>query len=425
MKLATKYNRITIAASIFIFLVGSVAFYFVLKYVLLKQLDDTLRAEQQEITQYTNEHKQLPEILPAYGQKIVYKNITDSLAFSGFRSVKQWSEEDKEFEWQRELTFQINVSGKQYEVIVSKSQVETEDLLELVILVTVSMIALILLAGYLMNRTILNRLWQPFYQSLLQVKTYNLSDHKTLNLPTTNIDEFSLLNQSLNSMSDRVQKDYSVLKEFTGNAAHEMQTPLAVIRSKLEMLMQNERSLEHNAEPLLEMEHFVNKLSRLNQSLLLLTKIEVKRFELDEEIQFDEILQQKINELTELISANQLIFKTEIEKLTISFNRQLAEIIIGNLLNNAVRYNYSGGDIDISLKEGSLVISNTSALPELDKEKVFQRFYRHPDTKSDGNGLGLSIVRQICEVANFRCTYQYKNDRHIFTIVLFDRFSSQ
>nr|WP_256471394.1 ATP-binding protein [Solitalea agri] len=173
------------------------------------------------------------------------------------------------------------------------------------------------------------------------------------------------------------------------------------------------------------MEHFVNKLSRLNQSLLLLTKIEVKRFELDEEIQFDEILQQKINELTELISANQLIFKTEIEKLTISFNRQLAEIIIGNLLNNAVRYNYSGGDIDISLKEGSLVISNTSALPELDKEKVFQRFYRHPDTKSDGNGLGLSIVRQICEVANFRCTYQYKNDRHIFTIVLFDRFSSQ
>ena len=417
MKLFTRYNRINVIASILIFLIGCVAFYFVISYVLVRQLDKTLHNEQTEILQYSKEHNALPEILNTTDQQIVFEPTTKLLIKPKYASHKLWDVKDKDMEWVRNLTFTVSLSDKIFKVTVTKSQMETEDLLTLILYVAISMVALIIIANFIINRRVLQKLWRPFYATIDSIEQYQLSKKTALQLPITTIDEFSLLNNSFNSMAKKVELEYEALKEFTGNAAHEMQTPLAVISNNIEALMQDELVLKNQHQAIAIIEQSVSRLSRLNQSLLLLTKIENHRFELNEVVKWDTLLTQKLAELAELLTAQQLQITINTIPITTLFHHHLADIIISNLLNNAIRYNITNGSISIQLHTNQLTISNTSLMPSLDIEKIGSRFYRHSATKPDGNGLGLSIVKQICDVAGYQFVYTYEHSQHHFAIV--------
>jgi signal transduction histidine kinase len=416
MKLFSRYNRINIAASIIVFVVGSVVFYFVLRAVLLKQLDDTLHTEQTEIISYVQLYHQLPEQVTAYNQQVTYELISNQLPETGYYSKKK--KLDGKVEWIRILVFGITAGNKNYRVTVTKSQVETEDLLQMVIGIGAGMIALILLAGYVINRIVIKRLWKPFYKTVTEVEQYQLAKQQALQLPVSGISEFDLLNQRLTSMTERAQQDYQVVKEFSANAAHEMQTPLAVIRSHTEALMQDENVLQQHDRSIQTIDQSVNRLTRLNQDLLLLARIENGQFPLQVKVDLDKIIKQKIEELTELLASKKLRCQEYLEPVQISCNQHLAEVIVNNLLGNAIRYNKEAGIIKIELTPRQLIISNTSLLPALEKDKVSQRFYRHPATKADGNGLGLSIVKQVCAVTGYTLQYDYQQGLHIFSISL-------
>ena len=418
MKLFSRYNRINITASIIVFVVGSVAFYFVLRAVLLKQLDESLHTEQTEIISYVQMHNKLPEVVNAYNQQITFV-VTDKLQPETiYFSEKAKDPDGDEMEWMRKLAFDIKVADKNYRAIITKSQVETEDMLQLIIIVGAGMIALILLAGYVINRMVIKRLWKPFYKTVEEVEQYQLAKQQALQLPVSGVSEFDLLNHQLISMTDRAQQDYQVVKEFSANAAHEMQTPLAVIRTNTEALMQDEYVLQHHDKSIQTIGQSVNRLTRLNHDLLLLARIENGQFPLQEKIDLDKIIQLKTEELAELLGSKKIDLQLQLTPVHISCNPHLAEVIVNNLLNNAIRYNKEGGIIKIELTPQQLVISNTSLLPALEKEKVSQRFYRHPDTKADGNGLGLSIVKQVCAVTGYTLQYDYQQGLHIFLITL-------
>jgi two-component system, OmpR family, sensor histidine kinase QseC len=418
MKLFSRYNRINIAASILVFVVGSMAFYFVLRAVLLKQLDESLRTEQTEITSYVQMHNKLPEVVNAYNQQITYVVTNGLLPKTVYYSEKAVNRDSNRMEWMRKLVFGVTVAGKNYRATVTKSQVETEELLQLVIIVGAGMIALILLAGYVINRMVIKRLWKPFYKTVEEVEQYQLAKQQALQLPVSGVSEFDLLNHQLTSMTDRAQRDYQVVKEFSANAAHEMQTPLAVIRTRIEALMQDEYVLQQHDKSIQTIGQSVNRLTRLNHDLLLLTRIENGQFLMQEKIDLDKIIQQKTGELAELLASKKITLQTKLTPVHTSCNHHLAEVIVNNLLNNAIRYNKEGGLIKIELTPRQLIISNTSLLPALQKEKVSQRFYRHPDTKADGNGLGLSIVKQVCTVTGYTLQYDYQQGLHIFLITL-------
>lgn len=416
MKLFSRYNRINIAASILVFVVGSVAFYFILRVVLLRQLDDALHTEQTEIISYVQMHNKLPEVVDAYNQQIRFETVNElpkgTVYYSEAKELKG------ENELIRKLVFGITVGGKKYRVAITKSQVETEDLLQMVIIVGAGMIALILLAGYAINLVVIKRLWKPFYKTVEEVEQYQLAKQQALQLPVSGVSEFDLLNKQLISMTDRAQQDYQVVKEFSANAAHEMQTPLAVIRTHTEALMQDEYVLQHHNKSIQTIGQSVNRLTRLNHDLLLLARIENGQFPLQEKIDLDKIILQKTDELAELLASKKITLETRLTPVHISCNPHLAEVIVNNLLNNAIKYNKEGGIIKIELSPRQLIISNTSLLPVLEKERVSQRFYRHPDTKADGNGLGLSIVKQVCAVTGFTLQYDYQQGLHIFSITL-------
>lgn len=415
MKLFTKYNRINIAITILTFVVGSIAFYFVLHYVLVRQLDETLRGEQQEVVDYVNAHDQLPVIQNTKHQWITVAAAPETITKPKARSILSYNKTEDEKEFIRQLAFSVTVEQQVYLITVNKSETETEDLLQLIILVTIGMIGFILLSNYFINRKLITRLWQPFYNTIDNIKDYQLAIQQPLQLTKEPINEINLLNDSLNKMTQRIHQDYHALRSFTENASHEMQTPLAVIRSKVEALLQDMEGKEKNIQQLLAIEDATQKLSKLHQSLLLLTKLENRQFIPNEMINLSAIISTKLEERQELITAKQLQVHLHCEDTVLPFHQHLAEILVSNLLNNVIRYTPAGGEVYIDLSKDGLSVQNTAANGALNENKVFQRFYKE-EQSAENTGLGLAIIKEICTIAGFTISYQYINNKHDFSI---------
>ncbi len=415
MKLFTRYNRINITATILTFLVGSIAFYLVLNYVLTRQLDRGLRVEQQEIMDYVKEHNQVPETQTTKHQWTLIVPSDQVIANPKPRSTEALNKLENEREAIRQLVFSITADGKTYQVSVNQSKTETEDLLQLIILVTIVMIALILLSNYYINRKLITRLWKPFYTTIDKIRDYELSAKDPLELQRETIDELDLLNDSINKMTGRINQDYLALRSFTENASHEMQTPLAVIRSKVESLLQDAEGKEKTIQQLLVIEDATRKLSRLHQSLLLLTKLENRQFEPNEPVNLTAIISTRLKEREELITSRKLICIVNCEEVVLSFHQHLAEILVNNLLNNVIRYTPEGGTVEIHLTQTMLSIRNDAMNGALNTDKIFHRFYKE-ESSAENTGLGLAIVKEICELAGFTIHYQYANHQHDFII---------
>lgn len=416
MKLSAKYNRINITVTIAIFLLGSICFFFVLRYILINELDDALRSEQQEIMQYVDAHNALPEIQNTKEQTITF-GLTDQLPEKPFmKSGEVYNRFEKENEISRQYIFPLQVNDKKYMVTVTRSQEETEDLIQIIILVTVIMIALMLLVNFIFNRKVLSRLWNPFYSTINNIKDYRLSGKQNLQLDGEGTDEFQLLNESLNQMSLRISKDYDSLKRFTANAAHEMQTPVAVIRSKIEVMMQASELKQDSMQHLQEIEGAALKLGKLHQSLLLLAKLENNQFILNEQVNLRKIIADKLEERRELFEARNIRISESLNEVNIFSHQHLAEILVTNLMNNALRYTPTGGEVNILLGNEQLSVSNTAINGKLDNNNIFKRFYKSENTTTEGTGLGLAIVKEICTTAGFTADYFFENTLHKFVI---------
>lgn len=415
MKLFTKYNRVNITTTIITFLVGSIAFYFVLDYVLTSQLDRGLHVEQTEITDFVKEHNRPPDALTTKHQWTEISPAAEPIAHPKPHTTEAFNQLEKEVEPVRQLAFTIQAGGKLFKAVVNQSKTETEDLLQMIIFVIILMIALILLSNYLINRKLVTALWKPFYTTIATIKDYKLSEKRALQLPHEKLDELDLLNTSLNTMTERIHQDYLALKTFTENASHEMQTPLAVIRSKVESLLQYAEGKEMVVQQLMTIEDATLKLSRLHQSLLLLTKLENRQFELSESVDLTYILKTKLDERESLINARELIVDTTADQVTLSFHQHLAEIMINNLLNNVIRYTPLRGTVYIKLHSDALSIKNYASDGPLNTERLFQRFYKE-EQSAESTGLGLAIVKEICLLAGFGIQYRYANHEHEFII---------
>jgi signal transduction histidine kinase len=415
MKLFTRYNRINITTTILTFVVGSVAFYFVLDYVLTRQLDRGLRVEEQEVMGFVKEHNQLPELLTTRHQWITAVPANEPVIHPKPHTTEAYNKLENEKEPVRQFSFTVSAGGKLYLISVNQSKTETEDLLQLIILVTVCMIAFILLSNYIVNRKLITHLLKPFYTTIDSIKDYQLSVKTPLQLAKQPIDELDLLNDSLNKMTAGIYSDYLALRTFTENASHEMQTPLAVIRSKVESLLQHAEGKEIFIQQLLTIEDATMKLSKLHQSLLLLTKLENRQFELSENINLTQIISAKLAEREELIQARDLNVAVATEEVLVSFHQHLAEIMINNLLNNVIRYTPVHGTVAIRLNRNVLSVRNYAADGALNMEKIFQRFYKE-EQSAESTGLGLAIVKEICTLAGFTIAYNYAFHEHEFTI---------
>jgi signal transduction histidine kinase len=182
--------------------------------------------------------------------------------------------------------------------------------------------------------------------------------------------------------------------------------------------MQGDNLSEHQFASLQSASEALNKLSRMNQSLLLLTKIENEQFALKSLVDMKLLLEKKVEQFKELWEDKLLTASLDIKPVTLNVNKELMELLLNNLFSNAIRHNFDNGNIFISLDDQKLVVSNTGAKAPLSKVHLFQRFY-NPSNSSTSNGLGLAVIRQICEASGLKVEYDYEDEKHVF-IVLFN-----
>jgi signal transduction histidine kinase len=413
MKLQTQYNRITIVSTFFLLLIAAAGYYFLLRYVLINQLDESLKVEEVEIYDYIKKHDGLPAPTVYKDQRISFE-LTNQPGRRSFRSLETFNPEEKEKESSRQLLFPVKVKSQDYVVSVTKSAETTEDLVWIILFSTVALIALLTGILFFTNRLLFKKLWQPFRNTLSSIKEFNLSAPVEITMQPTKISEFRELNESIRLMTNKVMKDYQSLKEFTDHASHEMQTPLAIINSKLDLLIQEPELSEKSMQQVQSIYKAVVKLSRLCQSLLLLARIENNQYASTEIIAVNELVVEKNKELQEWISGMNVKVIMQLHPLSVTMNRELAEILTSNLFRNAVRHNVADGSIIIKTERNKLFVYNNGKAP-LDKSRIFDRFYK--SDYSDGSGLGLAIVQHICEQYHFSLNYNFNEGLHCFSVI--------
>lgn len=415
MKLFTRYFRINLVATLVIFLLASIAFYFLLWWVMIAQVDEDLKIEQREIETYVGRYRHPPEPISVKDQRISFAPTDIKMRMHDFHTVRsQHKREAPDF---REIRFTLPTGDQWYEFRVAKSLEGTQDMNRSIILISLLTMILILLVSLLINRWLIRRLWKPFYTTISEIRNYQLGGKKMPDFENTSIEEFRLLNKTLGRFITDAEKEYKLLKEFTENASHELQTPLAIVQTKLDTLIQDENLSESQSHAAQKAYEAIQKLSKLNQSLLLLSKIENNQFSQTSSFDFKPFLEEKLIAWQELWQGRQLLVTQSLESTEVQMNRQLADILVNNLFSNALRHSPEMGTVSVELKNRQFVISNSASGTGLDGEKIFERFTTGGQ-ESDHYGLGLSIVKQISEVAAHPVSYSFVHGMHIFIVEL-------
>lgn len=415
MKLFTRYNRINLAATAILFIVAGLAFYLLLRQVLIRQVDEDLEIEQREITTYAQRYGRLPEnVLPVKDQIIDYRKSDDPQP-AVFQSLHLYDPAEGHAGQFRQLRFTFRIGAQWYLASVSKSLESTNGLTRAIAVIALGIMLLLLSIAVWVNRAVLRHLWRPFYESLDHIRKFKLSEHETLLLPNTPIEEFALMNATLEEATGKAAYDYRQLKEFTENAAHELQTPLAIIRSRLDLLIQDEQLSEKQSHDIQGIYDAVQRLVQLNHSLLLLTRIGNRQFEERLDMQMNVLLQDKLSELDIMLQQKELAVETRLEAVHWPMNPLLAEVLLNNLLSNAIYHNKQGGHILITLNETTLRIANTGG-PSLEGQVLFSRFKQRISATSR-TGLGLAIVHEVCQASGLTVSYHYEQGLHVFMVV--------
>ena len=426
MKLITRYNRVNLLTTVVVMLITGIIYYQAISLILISQLEKDLVVEENEIFESVSLNHHLPQVFKSNDQQITFteaepgsvKRQFINTIYRNYDNVKyakrHHHHHKEEFETGRGLITSVTVGDKYYKVLIVVSTVEAEDLIKIIFGITAGVILLLFVTLYVTNRLLLNRLWQPFYDLLKELRLFNITDNKDIPLEKTNIDEFEELNQAIIGMSTRVKSDYKELKTFTENASHELLTPIAVINSKLDTLIQTDSFSLKQSKLLSDLYSAVSKLTRLNQSLLLLVKIENRLLESNEHIDLKLHIQDMLIQFEEIFLDKELKVSSDLGEKELVTSTYLVDILLNNLLGNAIRHNLAGGEIRIKLTDELLVIQNTGATEALRHDEIFTRF--HKSTESEGSGLGLTISRQICENLNFTLNYSYQSPYHTFTV---------
>ncbi|SFC15471.1 sensor histidine kinase [Spirosoma endophyticum] len=420
MKLLTKTNRIYLAFSLVIYLLTAVSFYQIIRMVIYDEVENRLRVEKRDFEEYVRMHNSWSTIpyfvenkivvVPARGSKFQREVFTDTLIQNRY---------DNELAPFRQLTFYEPIQGVMHRVSIRKSLIQTYRLIEVITVVMIVFLGLLLLGSFWFQGKLSGRLWNPFYNTLARLKFFDLASDKPLELDKSEITEFTELNEVLQKMADKMRQDYSSLKEFTENASHEMQTPLALINAKVEQLIQTKQLTEVQMNWIDSIYQASRRIARLNQGLLLLAKIENRQFNDVQQINFTQLLIEKLQDMEEVLTHKHL---TVSEQLTAPFDvllpASLADSLVTNLVSNAIKHNQAGGQIKLTSTNNQLSLSNTGGLLTTDPERLFERFKKE-STGPDSVGLGLAIVKQICDSYNIGVSYHYVDGMHTISLTAF------
>lgn len=315
----------------------------------------------------------------------------------------------------RGLSTVIHIHGKPYLLYVETNIEETSETVMALAVITCIFFIILALGFVLLNRMLAANIWKPFHRTLAKLREFELNSTQPVQFDASTTLEFQELNNVLDKLIAKNRSVYMEQKEFTENASHELQTPLAVIQSKLDLMLQQDGLTTTQYQLIEEIGKALSRASRINKNLLLLAKIENRQFSDQEKLDLSLLLSDNLSFLSEHIESKDLVVETDImQQVRITGNKMLVETLVNNLLLNAIRHNHPNGKIIIRLSPGKLTVCNTG-IAALQYEGLFKRFGSTAQNGS-GSGLGLAIARQICERYNWPISYRFENGLHCFSV---------
>ncbi|MFT3934767.1 MAG: HAMP domain-containing sensor histidine kinase [Chitinophagaceae bacterium] len=402
-----------------ILLLASVpVFYYLLKAVVVNNADENLRAIKTRI---------MPQLLAAAEGR-----PAGSIDYSDYTIIFQKAaggrNNDSVYnysitgtapgEWLpgRALSSHFVIHQETYSMEIKTSMVDKMALIKRIVFI-LSLILLALLLGLLLiNQQLAKNIWHPFYNTLKKLQHYGVDKQESLQLEKSSVKEFNDLNNAIEQLTQRDRLAFEAQKEFTENASHEMQSPLAVFQSKLELLMQTKPLNEEQTLLITDLANASKRMSRLNKSLVLLTRIENNQFPETEKVAVGESVQKLLEQYAFQAERKDLHIYNHVQEETfLTANKTLLEMLFSNLLSNAIRHNVQGGEIHVRLTQKQLQVQNSGKPQALNSEKLSGRFQK--DSADENSlGLGLAIAHKICSLYHYQLHYQFVNGLHSFSV---------
>ena len=413
--------RLSLLATLILFC-WSVFFYYTIMNEVNDEVDDSLEDYAEMIIIRSVRNEALPTASSGSNNQFFLREITPQYAAQTphvrYEDRDVFIEEKDEFEPARVLTYIFqNDDGKFFELEVSTPHIDKKDLRGAIFYWIVFLFLAILLCILLLNLWTIGHSMRPFRKLLRWLDKYRVGeDNRPLDNPTK-IYEFRKLNEVVKESIERTEVAYEQQKMFIGNASHEMQTPLAICNSRLEMLLEDPSLTERQMEEIVKTRQTLEQLSRMNRSLLLLTKIDNGQFADVADVNFTESIQRLLPDYEMVYASKNIRLQTELQgDFIVRMDESLAQTLLSNLLKNAFVHNHEGGEITIKATADSLLFENTGAPESLNRDYIFERFYHSSDNRQS-LGLGLAVVKAICQRYGLRIDYAFNNGKHAFTIV--------
>ena len=413
MKLIQKTRRAYMLYSLLTLVISSSLIYMILRKVVSKRQDEKLLWDKEIIAQRIKYDYPLPIFdVEDYKARNPVKDTLyykDTLMYQIINGVEN-------YELYRQLTSIETLQGTTYKIITRSSEVRTHEFIIAILLSVGVVIILLIITLFFVSTHIANFAWKPFYSNLEILKNFSVENDKPIELKESEIDEFKELNTSLKKLTEKLRSDFTNLKEFTDNASHEMQTPLAIMQSKLEYLMQSENLKNEEKKLIGDVYSASKRLSKLNKTLLTLSKIENQQYSHMEDISLNDVVNNQLEMYEDFIEAKNITLNKKLSLgVTIKANPILIEMVISNLLGNAIKHTENGGVLDVVTNDLFISISNSGKPLSSDSDSIFQRFKKE-STSPESFGLGLAIVKKVCEVHNWKIKHNYAEGKHHFTI---------
>ncbi len=380
-----------------------------------RELEHRFHKSEQRLTYYIEAGKS-PDHLPKSlhvtmladsGQIADYPVYTDTLIYNT---------ELDEYHHNRKKTTVIKANDHYYRLVLMKSINDYVRLRDDIFGSLIPAFILLAFGVVLFNYFLSGYLFQPFNAIMRLMRTYKVGERRKIKKINTSTKEFSKMQDLFHQMIDRIENDYQNLKEYTENMAHEIQTPLTIIRNKTENLIADEIVMKRQAETVKMIYEETNHLSKLGTTLNLITKIENNEFSNSVLTKTKLVIEKHLTAISELVQLKSLTMETKLEEThQLYIDPYLLDIVLKNLLRNAIIYGTSDGSIHIETSGESMIISNYGPPLNFPPDKIFQRFRRNNQTKAS-LGLGLALVQKICILNNLQIDYHYQDGQHIFKI---------
>jgi signal transduction histidine kinase len=421
VRLLAKTSAYFFVIIVFVLLIGGFIFYSGLRHILYNQIDEGLLTEESIIEEEIRSNWDIPDYTTRFGHEIEVLVLFHTIKpYTSISDTSIFNKDQNDYLLFRHLYVAGNINGRGYSIRILHPLDETRLLIRSIIEVLLIILLFVLLCLLAFNFIVSRKIWKPFYNTIFQIRRYDIKLRDKLQFIPSNINEFDTLNKVLTNMANKIEDDFINLKEFTEDASHEIQTPLAIIKSKLEIFIQSTNLTKEQIASVQVINHAISRLSKINAGLLLITKIDNNQYEKEEVISLNVLIRNTLEVLDDFIAHKNLQVKWNKEDLvSVTMSPSLADILVNNLINNAIKHNVPNGYIAITLTQSAFVLEN-SGIPlnnrnVNDPNDLFYRFKK--DSMSDESiGLGLAIVKKICDTYHLFVSYSIKEDIHSLSI---------